>query len=461
MTYQDEVLADSPSVYCRLDETSGTTATNLGSNGSAVITYVSTPTLGVTGLISQGTAVQLTAAQSEDITVSASILSTNFSFEYWFKWPAGAATAPMVRDHTSSGGCQIGFDNSGTFGVRWAGSTFSTSLATTAVRDNATHHFVMDKTGTNVKVYVDGNLVLDTNSALNTASTGVWHVGRNGSSAAYTDLTVDELAIYPAALGATRAAAHFAAGGVNRPTNTVAPAVSGTRVVGESLATTDGTWINSPTSYAYQWKRDGVAISEATASTYVAQTADVAHTITCAVTASNANGASDPATSNGLNIVAEMIGGDVVFKLAAGGGLGGSPGTVISSPTSVYDSVTFPEAQTGDTEYRVVYITNSHAVRSLTLTALWVSAQTTSPTSDIAVGVAVEAAGQDVTAIPSESTAPVGVTFSAPSSEGSGVSVGTLTAGQSRGVWLRRIVLPNTTSLTSDVCTLAWSGTPA
>jgi hypothetical protein len=89
---------------------------------------------------------------------------------------------------------------------------------------------------------------------------------------------------------------------VSVPANSVAPAISGNTQVGQTLTTTDGTWSNSPTGYAYQWKRDGSDISGATASTYLLAEADAGADITCAVTASNAGGAGSPATSNSLAI---------------------------------------------------------------------------------------------------------------------------------------------------------------
>jgi len=63
------------------------------------------------------------------------------------------------------------------------------------------------------------------------------------------------------------------------------------------LTTTNGTWNNSPTSYAYQWQRNGANIGGATSSTYTQVTADAGQLITCIVTATNAGG-SEPATSN-------------------------------------------------------------------------------------------------------------------------------------------------------------------
>lgn len=86
------------------------------------------------------------------------------------------------------------------------------------------------------------------------------------------------------------------------PVNSVAPVISGNVQVGQTLSTTNGTWSNTPTSYAYQWKRAGVDIGSATASTYVLVEADAGAAITCAVTASNAGGAGTPATSNSLTV---------------------------------------------------------------------------------------------------------------------------------------------------------------
>jgi surface protein len=81
------------------------------------------------------------------------------------------------------------------------------------------------------------------------------------------------------------------------PVHTVAPVISGTTTLGSTLTSTTGTWTNSPTSYAYQWRRNGTPIPSATASTYVLVSADSAAGITCVVTATNALGSSS-ATSN-------------------------------------------------------------------------------------------------------------------------------------------------------------------
>lgn len=85
---------------------------------------------------------------------------------------------------------------------------------------------------------------------------------------------------------------------VSPPVNTALPVITGTTIAGEYLSCDNGTWTNTPTSYTYQWNRDGVAIESATSNTYLLdQSYDSGAEITCTVIASNTGGASDPATS--------------------------------------------------------------------------------------------------------------------------------------------------------------------
>lgn len=74
------------------------------------------------------------------------------------------------------------------------------------------------------------------------------------------------------------------------PTNTALPEITGTPQVGQELSASDGTWTGSPTTFAYQWERDGTPITGATSSTYELEAADEGAMITVTVTASNANG---------------------------------------------------------------------------------------------------------------------------------------------------------------------------
>jgi len=89
------------------------------------------------------------------------------------------------------------------------------------------------------------------------------------------------------------------------PANSVAPAITGTALVGQTLTASNGTWSNTPTGYTYQWNRGGVAISGATSNTYLLDAADGGQTITVTVTAANAFG-SAASTSPGTAIPGDL-----------------------------------------------------------------------------------------------------------------------------------------------------------
>jgi hypothetical protein len=91
--------------------------------------------------------------------------------------------------------------------------------------------------------------------------------------------------------------------GIAAPVNTALPTVSPTNPnVGTVVTAANGTWVHSPTSYTYQWKRCSIAGTEcknltgATKSTYTAGQLDEGHPLVVQVTAINAGG-STPASS--------------------------------------------------------------------------------------------------------------------------------------------------------------------
>jgi SPRY domain len=90
------------------------------------------------------------------------------------------------------------------------------------------------------------------------------------------------------------------------PINTAAPIITGTQVQGQLLTVSQGTWSNSPTSYAYQWFRTNTAISGATTATYLLQAADVGTSLYCRVTASNSGG-SATAQSNTTGLIGGAV----------------------------------------------------------------------------------------------------------------------------------------------------------
>ena len=96
---------------------------------------------------------------------------------------------------------------------------------------------------------------------------------------------------------------------VDAPASTVLPVISpSTPQQGVLETTTNGTWSNSPTSYAYQWQdcnssgESCANISGATSSSYTPVAGDVGHTLVVRVTATNAGG-SATATSAARSVV--------------------------------------------------------------------------------------------------------------------------------------------------------------
>lgn len=87
--------------------------------------------------------------------------------------------------------------------------------------------------------------------------------------------------------------------GAAGPANTAIPTISGSKVEGQSLSTTNGTWSGATSiTYAYAWYRcdtngsNCAAIAGATAATYALTAADVGHDLHVIVTATNSTGSS-------------------------------------------------------------------------------------------------------------------------------------------------------------------------
>jgi hypothetical protein len=75
------------------------------------------------------------------------------------------------------------------------------------------------------------------------------------------------------------------------PINNVAPTISGTAKVGQTLTAANGTWTGKPTpTLSRQWKAAGLAIPGATGATYVPVTGDIGKAITVTITGTSSAG---------------------------------------------------------------------------------------------------------------------------------------------------------------------------
>lgn len=76
------------------------------------------------------------------------------------------------------------------------------------------------------------------------------------------------------------------------PVNTAVPTITGTLVVGETLAASTGTWSGkeAPSHFDYQWKADGAAIAGARGKSFGLTEAEEGKSIMVTVTAFNWKG---------------------------------------------------------------------------------------------------------------------------------------------------------------------------
>ncbi|HZV74581.1 MAG TPA: LamG domain-containing protein [Conexibacter sp.] len=223
MDFRTEVLADSPSAYFRLGETSGTSAAD--AIGGAAGTYTGGFTIPTTGLLAtdpdgavtfNGSSGYVTAAHR-----AAFDLGDTFTLECLIKPTA-------YRDSGGLGGCMIDLGGNcpifrfadsldGRFILRKNGvSTLVTS--TVALPLAVLSHVAITKSGSTVHQYASGVDVTGTVTNATMASNSLPFVigAADGGGNNYFGGVVDEVIVYPTALSAARIQTHWLAA-INRP----------------------------------------------------------------------------------------------------------------------------------------------------------------------------------------------------------------------------------------------------
>lgn len=225
--YDTEVVADSPSLRWKFDEVAGST-TWVAANGGVNLTAVQNATAGATSVfaVAQGKAVALNNGGLTGALTSplATTFTSPFTVEALFilntmpsgspalfttQFPDGGSPLPIVfgiNNVAISGGANnisIGWFSGG-----WDGVASSVALAT-----NTPYHAVGTYDGTTLSLYLNGALV---GSAVKTSGrdyrqTNTMYVGRRWDFPDFLDGRVDDLALYPTGLSASRVSAHYAA----------------------------------------------------------------------------------------------------------------------------------------------------------------------------------------------------------------------------------------------------------
>lgn len=140
-----------------------------------------------------------------------------------------------------------------------------------------------------------------------------------------------------------------------------------------------------------------------------------------------------------------IISTDIQYRLSGGSSnsdpaasLGGVKSSTAAS--NYFDDVSSAEASAGDTEYRCIYVHNNHGTLSLIGAKVFIQTNTPSSDTDVAIGLGSSAINGTEQTVADESTAPTGVSFSAPTTYAAGLSIGDLAAGAHKAVWVRRTV---------------------
>ncbi len=210
-TYQDIVLSDSPVVYARLGESTGSVAKNLGTNGIDG-TYLGGYTLAQTGAITGSLDTSTTFNGSTgyvNFGNSASVQLSNGTMEAWFKTTDGAGSYKAIFAKQNAFGLFI--SSSSLLFEDWIGGDRTTS---TAVNNNVWHHVVatfQSGVPSGTLVYIDGVLKLTTQMTISNQTISLM-VGSGNSGAQYIAGTIQEVALYNTILTPTQILAHYNAG---------------------------------------------------------------------------------------------------------------------------------------------------------------------------------------------------------------------------------------------------------
>jgi hypothetical protein len=158
---------------------------------------------------------------------------------------------------------------------------------------------------------------------------------------------------------------------------------------------------------------------------------------------------------------------DIQYRLSGGASnavqaaaLGGAKSSNVFG-AGIFDDVAASESFAGDVEYRCVYVHNAHATLSLDNAVLWLPANTPSTSTVVEAGLGTSALNGTEQTVADENTAPSGVTYVAAATKAAGVSLGSIPAGQSRAVWLRRTVTTGAAAINGDTFSLRVEGETA
>lgn len=229
LDYVSEVLADNPSAYWRLGESSGSVAVSQVSAASMNGNYSGGFLLAQTGAITGGadTAVRFQNGAFQTTGAAGAALFSGVSaitVELWIK-PSSAQTGIHYLEYGLSGFSLESSTLNPTFYVN------NTALGSVSLTAGSYTHVALELDGTNARIFTNGSLS-STTPFINAIAPdgfggGALFLASRTANSRFVDATIDELAVYPTALSASRIQAHFdAASAVPEPVATSAAVAS-------------------------------------------------------------------------------------------------------------------------------------------------------------------------------------------------------------------------------------------
>lgn len=225
--YEAEVLADSPLLYWRLGESSGTTAADNSGNGRDG-TYVGSPTLGSTSLLASDadTCVDIATPSSQRVEIGYGswVNVADLTVELWANFDDVSGALRIITSRWNLISTWLQFNMQIASGVlKWEvhTSTGTKTVTGPSLSNSTTYHLVgvFDSAANESRLYVNkteykvsttGTLSTSTNVNSWVDINGIRGDSSGGWTGAYPmDGRVDEFAFYDSALSSTRISAHY------------------------------------------------------------------------------------------------------------------------------------------------------------------------------------------------------------------------------------------------------------